>query len=73
MNDLKMLIFSLKEKSDELDRLRMDIFTYNPRIAELSAEIEGIREQIDNAKIEYNLSDVELAEFARKMEDNNIE
>lgn len=73
MNDLKMLIFSLKEKSDELDRLRMDIFTYNPRIAELSTEIERIREQIDNAKIEYNLNDVELAEFARKMEDNNIE
>lgn len=73
MSDLKMLIFSLKEKSDELDRLRMDIFTYNPRIAELSAEIESIRTQINDAKIEYNLSDVELAEFSRKLEDNSLE
>lgn len=73
MSDLKMLIFSLKEKSDELDRLRMDIFTYNPRIAELSAEIESIRTQINDAKIEYNLSDVELAEFSGKLEDNSFE
>ena len=73
MNDLKMLVFSLKEKSDELDKLRMDIFTYKPRIAELSAEIESIRTQINDAKIEYNLSDVELAEFSRKLEDNSLE
>lgn len=52
MKDLETLVFELKEKSDELDALRTDIFTYNPRIAELSAEIEALREEIDKKKTE---------------------
>ncbi len=52
MKDLEILIFELKKKSDELDSLRTDIFTYNPRIAELSAEIESIKKEIDKLKSE---------------------
>lgn len=54
MEELNNLIFELKEKTDELDKLMLDVFTYNPRIGELTKEIEVLRNQIDELKSEDN-------------------
>lgn len=54
MEELNNLIFELKQKTEELDKLTLDVFTYDPRIAELTKEIEVLRNQIDELKSEDN-------------------
>ena len=46
-NSLEILKFELNEKFNELDRLRIETFTYNPRINELAREISLLQEKIN--------------------------
>ena len=45
MTDLENLDFKIKEKEDELNRLTLTTFIYNPRISELARELTELKEE----------------------------
>lgn len=52
-SNLDSLVFALEEKQDELEQLKLNVFTYNPRIAELTKEIEEL-----NCKIKTEMKNM---------------
>lgn len=45
--DIEALKFSYAEKTKELQSLTVNVFTLNPRVAELTKELEDLRKQIE--------------------------
>lgn len=52
MNELRDMLgiveFKLKTKKEQLDRISINTFTYNPKITELSLEIKDLEKEKQN-------------------------
>ena len=52
MNELRDMLgiveFKLKSKKEQLDRISVNTFTYNPKITELSLEIKDLEKEKQN-------------------------